>query len=90
MKQGVVESRWSGMRPLKRLLMRYKRDTRLESSGAFIMPQLPLLLLLIMRLWGKAGLLSYLIHLCVESCYNATLCVRSAATMRHFLYTAVS
>ncbi len=41
MKQGGAESRGSETRPLERLLMKDERDTRLESSGAFIMPQSP-------------------------------------------------
>ncbi len=39
MKQGGAESRGSETRPLERLLMKDEHDTRLESSGAFIMPQ---------------------------------------------------
>ncbi len=40
MKQGGAESRGSETRPLEQLLMKDKCDTRLESSRAFIMPQL--------------------------------------------------
>ncbi len=39
MKQGGTESRESEMGTLERLLMKDERDTRLEGSGAFIMPQ---------------------------------------------------
>jgi len=56
MKQGVAESRWSGTRPLERSLMRDERDTRLESSGTFIMPQSLLPLLPVKRMWGNAEL----------------------------------
>ncbi len=40
MKLGEAESRRSETRLLKQLLMRDKRDTWLESSRVFIMPQL--------------------------------------------------
>ncbi len=39
MKESGAESRESKTRMLKRLLMKDERDTWLESSGAFIMPQ---------------------------------------------------
>ncbi len=39
MKQGGAESRGSETRPLDQLLMKDECDTRLVSSGAFIMPQ---------------------------------------------------
>ncbi len=39
MKQGGAESHGSETRTLEWLLMKDERNTRLESSGAFIMPQ---------------------------------------------------
>ncbi len=56
MKQGGAESRGSETRTLERLLMKYERDTRLESIKAFIMHSRLLPLLPVVLMCCKAAL----------------------------------
>jgi len=69
------QNRTSAVLPLERLLMRDERDTRLESRGTFIMPQSPLPLLLVKRMWGKAALFIILDTFeCVDNDVITLLC----------------
>ncbi len=77
MKQGEAESRRSETRPLN------ERDTWLESSGAFIMPQSTASASSGRAYVGGKAALFYHTRCILKFCYNATLCGRHLSNKKH-------